>query len=159
MTFNLQRHSSLSMKSKRIKSLVLILLLSLVGQAWAVPAICTMADMTNVEMTDASMPDDSMTDASMIDASMIESSPCHSMSNQSADSMSIQSMNMDCCDSDSSANNQHDCNCPDSGCASAFTMVIGFTNTAHIVHEQAQHYSTIHFLNRISTSLYRPPIS
>lgn len=132
------------MGSKRIKSLVLILLLSLVGQAWAVPAICTMADMTNVEMTDASM---------------IESSPCHSMSNQSADSMSIQSMNMDCCDSDSSANNQHDCNCPDSGCASAFTMVVGFTNTAHIVHEQAQHYSTVHFLNRISTSLYRPPIS
>lgn len=144
MTFNLQRHSPLSMGSKRIKSLVLILLLSLVGQAWAVPAICTMADMTNVEMTDASM---------------IESSPCHSMSNQSADSMSIQSMNMDCCDSDSSANNQHDCNCPDSGCASAFTMVVGFTNTAHIVHEQAQHYSTVHFLNRISTSLYRPPIS
>ena len=144
MTFNLQRHSPLSMGSKRIKSLVLILLLSLVGQAWAVPAICTMADMTNVEMTDASM---------------IESSPCHSMSNQSADSMSIQSMNMDCCDSDSSANNQHDCNCPDSGCASAFTMAVGFTSAAHIVHEQAQHYATVHFLNRISTSLYRPPIA
>jgi hypothetical protein len=144
MTFNLQRHSSLSMKSKRIKSLVLILLLSLVGQAWSVPAICTMADMTNVEMTDASM---------------IESSPCHSMSKQSADSMSIQSMNMDCCDSNSTVNNQHDCSCPDSSCSASFTMVVSFTSAVYIVHEQAQHYSTAHFLNRISTSLYRPPIS
>lgn len=148
MTFHLQRHSSLSMGSKRIKSLVLILLLSLVGQAWAVPAICTMADMTNVEMTDASM---------------IESSPCHSINSpaidSSLDSALMDSINIDCCDTDSSANNQHDCSCPDSGCSVSFTMVIGFTSAVHIVHEQAAHYSSIHFLNRISTSLYRPPIA
>lgn len=152
MKFHLQHHSPFSKSRKSLKSLVLILLLSLVGQAWAVPAVCTMADMTDVEMK--------------------KISPCHSMSNKSADA-SADSMNMDCCDSglysglhsssDSGSNtepsNQHNCSCPDSGCSASFTMAVGFSSAAHIVHEQAQHYATIHFLNRVSTSLYRPPIA
>jgi hypothetical protein len=148
MKFHLHRHSS------RIKSLVFILLLSLVGQAWAVSAVCTMTGMTNVDMANSEI---------------AERSPCHTMSSLSsddaraevvsADSTAIYSMSMDCCDSSSDTTNQHDCSCPDSGCSATFTMAVGFTSAVHIVHEQAVHYSTIHFLNRISTSLYRPPIA
>ena len=76
----------------------------------------------------------------------------------------------DCCDdtlySGTHANShsehlisQHDCSCPDSGCATSFTMMIGFTSAVNVVYEQAQYYATRHFANRVSSSLYRPPIA
>lgn len=139
MKFHLHRHST------RIKSLVLVLLLSFVGQAWALSDVCSMP---------------SMADVSIADMRMANSSPCHSM-NSPSDNVNSSSMAMDCCDSASQTDQAmpHDCSCPDSGCSASFTMAVGFTSAVHIVHEQAAHYSTIHFLNRISTSLYRPPIA
>lgn len=145
MKFGLHHHSLFSTGNQRLKSLVFVLLLSLVGQVWAVPDVCSMMSLPVNETTSVSQ-----------DSAV---SPCHSMNKQSVDSLFTQMLDTDCCDSNLGLTNQHQCSCPDSGCSASSTMAVGFTNAVHIVHEPAVHYLTIHFLNQISTSLYRPPIA
>lgn len=145
MKLSLRYCSLFASGSKSLNSLALVLLLSLVGQVWAVPDVCSMMNAPAKEALPVSQDSDV--------------TPCHSMNKQSVDSSSSQILDTDCCDSNLGLTSQHQCNCPDSGCSASFTMAVGFTSVAHIVHEPAVHYSTIHFLNRISTSLYRPPIA
>lgn len=149
MKLSLRHYSLFASGSKSLNRLVLVLLLSLVGQVWAVPDVCSMMNA----------PTNAPTKETISGSQDSDASPCHSMNKQSVDSSSTQMLDMGCCDSNLGLTSQHQCNCPDSGCSASFTMAVGFTSTAHIVHEPATHYSTIHFLNRVSTSLYRPPIA
>ena len=114
-----------------IKSLVLTLLLSFIGQAWGLADICTMqkAETSHV-------------------------SPCHQM----VPSAEIDaSNNMDCCDSPT-ITNQHDCSCPDSSGSASVPFLTQDVTSSFTYNEQANSYSQLGLPHQISSALFRPPI-
>ena len=130
---------SLRKQSISIKSLVLTLLLSFIGQAWALPAICTMSD-----------------------AEVSSSSPCHDMmmaeglailGSSEIDSTEIE---MDCCDPITMADSS--CSCPDDGCSASFSFSSQDVTDSFSYNEQANYYSQSGFPKQINSALFRPPI-
>ena len=132
---------SVRKQSTSIKSLVLTLLLSFIGQAWALPDICAM----------------SSTD--MLAADMIiekkSASPCHMMAIEgSAASLETQ---MDCCDSPTKADSS--CSCPDEGCSGSILFSSQDFASAYSFSGQGNYYSQSGFPNQINLALFRPPIA
>jgi len=126
---------SLRKQSISIKSLVLTLLLSFIGQAWALPAICTMSD-----------------------AEMSSSSPCHDMMTvEGSTILESADIEMDCCDPVSMAGSS--CSCPDDGCSASLSFSSQDLTDSFSYNGQANYYSQSGFPKQINSALFRPPIA
>lgn len=138
-------------QSVSLKSLVLILLLSFIGQAWALPVVCTMSnnDFTNSEVSNSEI---LATDV-LVDKK--SASPCHMMA--IASSATSSNAQMDCCDSPTMADAS--CSCPDSGCSASIPFSSENSTSSYSYHEQANYYSQSGFPNQINSALFRPPIA
>lgn len=135
---------SLRKQSISLKSLVLILLLSFIGQAWALPAICTMSE---TEVSSASPCHDMMMAAGSV---ILESSDITSADIESAE------MNMDCCDP--VAMTDSSCSCPDNGCSASLSFASQAFTDSFSYNGQVNYYSQSGFPNQINSALFRPPI-
>jgi len=131
---------SLRQQSISLRSLVLTLLLSFIGQAWALPAVCTMSE-----------------------AEVSSSSPCHDMM-MAEDSIILASadiesaeMNMDCCDP--VAMTDSSCSCPDNGCSASLSFASQAFPDSFSYNGQVNYYSQSGFPNQINSALFRPPIA
>lgn len=131
------------------KRLALTLLISFfltyMGQAFALPMACDMANGDNDTGETTS-----------------EVSPCHSMQANpkallEAQASSI-SIVMDCCDQ-TDASITHDCACPDSGCGASLTFILNVSSSSLAISEQALYFSSPRFLSQIDSALFRPPIA
>jgi hypothetical protein len=134
-------------QSISIKSLVLILLLSFIGQAWALPAVCT---MTKGGMSKAVMPA-----ADMVTIERNSTSPCHMMAIE--DSAASSGAQMDCCDSPIMSDSS--CSCPDDGCSASIPFSTENSTSSCLHSGQANYYSQSGFPNQINSALFRPPIA
>ncbi|MBL4882307.1 MAG: hypothetical protein JKX82_13540 [Oleispira sp.] len=142
---------SLRKQSISIKSLVLTLLLSFIGQAWALPAVCTMSS--------SKMSSSEVSSTDMLAADMLiekkSASPCHMMAIEgSAASSETQ---MDCCDSAVMA--ESSCSCPDGGCTGSIPFSSQSFTNAYSFNGQGNYYSQSGFPNQINSALFRPPIA
>ncbi len=149
------RHQSTSLRSICLKSLVLVLMLSFIGQALAVPVGCVMQS-DDVNSTHSVMTE--------------EVPPCHqsSLPIPAADlAKPDQSESMNCCDSlssglqrvDSSQTHGHDCSCPDSGCSLLFSLLESVSNNPKILSDSLAIITTIALPKQINSALFRPPIA
>lgn len=153
------RNSLKSSPDSRNRRLALTLLVSFcltyMGQAFAMPMICTMSASEMAALTASSL-------------------PCHQMmSEASASTQSIATSigtaadtdTMDCCDHMDSVNDtgltmsSDDCACPDGGCGASLTFLTSFSCSALTISGQPHYYSTIGFPNQIDSALFRPPIA
>ena len=130
--------------------LVLVVLLSLVGQAFATTSVCLM-NMTPASSEAAKSSQSSMAE----DINM--ASPCHKMMNTNS------SVLMDCCeqssDSDSSlANNDH-CACPDGSSSLSLLLPFSAVKDSALVADGTISHFTSRFISQISSALFRPPIA
>ena len=127
---------SVRKQSTSIKSLVLTLLLSFIGQAWALPDICAMSnnDMA-IEKKSAS--------------------PCHMMGIEG--SAAASETQMDGCDSPTKADAS--CSCPDEGCSGSILFSNQDFANAYSFSGQGNYYSQSGFPNQINSALFRPPIA
>lgn len=149
------RHQSISLRRTCLKSLILVLMLSFIGQALALPVGCVM------------QPDD-VNSANSVMAE--ELPPCHqsSLPIAAADRVTPdQSESMSCCDSlssgiqgvDSSQTHGHDCSCPDSGCSLLFSLLESVSHNQKILSDSLAIITTIALPKQINSALFRPPIA
>lgn len=149
--------SFLRKQSISLKCLVVTLLLSFIGQAVALPDVCTMAQsgsiMKNVMMNQSLSESTSIQQTGAL--------PCHSMSmsmtmsqdlNASPDKQRV----MDCCDSPTMADSS--CSCPDEGCSASFPSSNQNITSASSYSEHRDYYSQPGFPNQVNSALFRPPI-
>ncbi len=134
---------SLRKQSISLKSLVLILLLSFIGQAWALPAICTMSE---TEVSSASPCHDMMAEGSAI----LAIADIASADIESAE------MNMDCCDPVTMTGSS--CSCPDDGCSASLSFASQAFTDSFSYGGQVNYYSQSGFPNQINSAVFRPPI-
>lgn len=163
--------SFLRKQSISLKCLVITLLLSFIGQAVALPDVCTMDQMgTSNADSSAGMSD-------MISVQAKDDMPCHSMTDSMTDSMTYSinhSMNMtqgadqstvpehhqsamDCCDSPMMADSS--CSCPDNGCSGSVPFFSQNIPDSSSYSEHRSYYAQPRFPNQISSALFRPPIA
>lgn len=141
---------SLRKQSISLKSLVLTLLLSFIGQAWALPDICAMSS-SKVSSSEVSS-------SGMLAADRViekkSASPCHMMTEGSAASLAAQ---MDCCESPTKADSS--CTCPDEGCSGSIIFSSQDFASAYSYSGLGNYYSQSGFPNQINSALFRPPIA
>ena len=121
-------------QSISLRSLVLTLLLSFIGQAWALPTVCNMVE------TEAS-----------------NASPCHSMMAEESSTEVKTQLAMDCCDTPTMADSS--CSCPDSGCSASVPVSTQASTSSYSFNEQGNYYSQSGFPSQINSALFRPPIA
>ena len=133
--------SFLRKQSISLKCLVITLLLSFIGQAVALPDICTMAQPESIMMNDGLTKSVSIQQTGTL--------PCHSMSmtmsqdlNASPDKQRV----MDCCDSPTMADSS--CSCPDEGCSASFPSSNQNITSASSYSEHRDYYSQPGFLTK-----------
>jgi hypothetical protein len=146
--------SFLRKQSISLKCLVVTLLLSFIGQAVALPDVCTMAQsgsiMKNVMMNQSLSESTSIQQTGAL--------PCHSMTmSQDLTTSPDNQMAMDCCDSPTMADSS--CSCPDDGCSASFPSSNQNITSASSYSEHRNYYSQPRFPNQISSALFRPPIA
>lgn len=145
--------SFLRKQSISLKCLVVTLLLSFIGQAVALPDVCTMAQsgsiMKNVMMNQSLSESTSIQQTGAL--------PCHSMTmSQDLTTSPDNQMAMDCCDSPTMADSS--CSCPDDGCSASFPSSNQNITSASSYSEHRNYYSQPGFPNQVNSALFRPPI-
>ena len=145
--------SFLRKQSISLKCLVVTLLLSFIGQAVALPDVCTMAQsgsiMKNVMMNQSLSESTSIQQTGAL--------PCHSMTmSQDLTTSPDNQMAMDCCDSPTMADSS--CSCPDEGCSASFPSSNQNITSASSYSEHRDYYSQPGFPNQVNSALFRPPI-
>ena len=145
--------SFLRKQSISLKCLVVTLLLSFIGQAVALPDVCTMAQsgsiMKNVMMNQSLSESTSIQQTGAL--------PCHSMTmSQDLTTSPDNQMAMDCCDSPTMADSS--CSCPDEGCSASFPSSNQNITSASSYSEHRNYYSQPGFPNQVNSALFRPPI-
>jgi hypothetical protein len=151
--------SFLRKQSISLKCLVITLLLSFIGQAVALPDVCTM-DKVGTSNADSSA---GMSD--MISVQAKDDMPCHSMTDsmnmtQGADQSTVPEHHqsaMDCCDSPMMADSS--CSCPDNGCSGSVPFFSQNIPDSSSYSEHRSYYAQPRFPNQISSALFRPPIA
>ena len=145
--------SFLRKQSISLKCLVITLLLSFIGQAVALPDICTMAQPESIMMNDGL--------TKSVSIQQTGASPCHSMSmsmtmsqdlNASPDKQRV----MDCCDSPTMADSS--CSCPDDGCSASFPFSNQNITGMSSYSEHRNYYPQPGFPRQVNSALFRPPI-
>ena len=151
--------SFLRKQSISLKSLVITLLLSFIGQAVALPDVCTMAQSESIMKN--VMVNESLTKS--VSIQQTGTLPCHSMSmtmtmtmSQDLPSSPDNQMAMDCCDSPTMADSS--CSCPDDGCSASFPSSNQNITSASSYSEHRDYYSQPGFPNQVNSALFRPPI-
>lgn len=150
----------LLMKSMIHKQItVLVVLLSLMGQAFATTSICMM-NMTN----------SGNETFNNISAS---SSPCHDAKNSGAGDIEAtflegdkvsDSLKNTCCDQTSGSSStdfeltDSSCSCLDSGCSVSSIPFSNAVNQSHSSSDSVIIYSNSRFISQIRSALFRPPI-
>lgn len=145
--------SFLRKQSISLKCLVVTLLLFFIGQAVALPDVCTMAQsgsiMKNVMMNQSLSESTSIQQTGAL--------PCHSMTmSQDLTTSPDNQMAMDCCDSPTMADSS--CSCPDDGCSASFPSSNQNITSASSYSEHRNYYSQPGFPNQVNSALFRPPI-
>lgn len=153
------RNSLKSNPDSRNRRLALTLLVSFcltyMGQAFAMPMICTMSASEMAALTASSLPCHQM-----ISEASASTQPIATIVETAADTDT-----MDCCDHMDSLNDtgltisSDDCTCPDGGCGASLTFLTSFSCSALTISGQPHYYSTIGFPNQIDSALFRPPIA
>ena len=146
--------SFLRKQSISLKSLVITLLLSFIGQAVALPDVCTMAQsesiMKNVILNESLTKNVSIQQTGAL--------PCHSMTmSQDLTISPDKQMAMDCCDSPTMADSS--CSCPDDGCSASFPFSNQNITSTSSYSEHRNYYSQPGFPSQVNSALFRPPIA
>ena len=146
--------SFLRKQSISLKCLVVTLLLSFIGQAVALPDVCTMAQsgsiMKNVMMNQSLSESTSIQQTGAL--------PCHSMTmSQDLTTSPDNQMAMDCCDSPTMADSS--CSCPDDGCSASFPSSNQNITSASSYSEHRNYYPQPGFPRQVNSALFRPPIA
>jgi hypothetical protein len=131
-------------------ALVLMLLLSFLGQAFASVSVCVMS-IDNSKSLLLEVP---------LKVALEAPLPCHSiMKEDNVDEVSSSELPsaMDCCD-DHSIAMDHDCGCPDGSCSASMSFSSQEITSSFTYSEQANSYSQLGFPTQISSALFRPPI-
>ena len=138
------------MKSSLQKQvLVFVMLLSLIGQAFATTSICVMAADEVV----------------VNDGVAMVSPPCHDMvmdtqldkSNLIKTHSSSSDPNRGCRDGER-VGISHDCACPDGGCTASIFFSMTSSTRFIVASESAVRFADSSFISQISSALFRPPI-
>ena len=150
--------SFLRKQSISLKSLVITLLLSFIGQAVALPDVCTMAQSESIMKN--VMVNESLTKS--VSIQQTGTLPCHSMSmtmtmSQDLPSSPDNQMAMDCCDSPTMADSS--CSCPDDGCSASFPFSNQNITSTSSYSEHRNYYSQPGFPSQVNSALFRPPIA
>ena len=126
----------------RRQVLVLVMLLSFLGQAFASSSACVTSGL------------ESKTTGSENREMM--AAPCH----QEMASMDVDTemnMTMDCCDQDTMAMD-HNCSCPDGGCAGSLSFISHISTSSLFISEVSAIFQLHRFASQIDSALFRPPI-
>jgi hypothetical protein len=152
--------SFLRKQSISLKSLVITLLLSFIGQAVALPDVCTMAQSESIMKN--VMLNESLTKS--VSIQQTGTLPCHSMSMTMTMTMSQglppspdNQMAMDCCDSPTMADSS--CSCPDDGCSASFPFSNQNITGMSSYSEHRNYYPQPGFPRQVNSALFRPPIA
>ena len=119
------------------QALVLMLLLSFLGQAFASASVCAMS-MENSDLIVAES------------SEMNTSLPCHQQ-------MIETETTMECCD-EGSMTMDHSCSCPDGGCAGSISFISNVSSNSSFNHNAVSSFITPRFTSQIDSALFRPPI-
>lgn len=151
-----------------LQCLVMTLLLSFIGQAVALPDVCTMAHTHTATLSSIDVAIDGAVD---VDRDMSEKSipPCHRMNmaqNLPAPDDKQQTENqrtMDCCNSpdllDGASMDGASCSCADDGCSASFPLPNKSLTGSPSFSEHRQYYSQPGFPSQVNSALFRPPIA
>jgi hypothetical protein len=146
--------SRISQKAIAKHALVLMLLLSFLGQAFASVSVCVMSiDNSKSLLLEVPL-------KVALEAPLEAPLPCHSiMTEDNVDEASSSELPsaMDCCD-DHSIAMDHDCGCPDGSCSASMSFSSQEITSSFTYSEQANSYSQLGFPTQISSALFRPPI-
>lgn len=126
--------------------LVLVMLLSFLGQAFASSSACV---TTGLEISLEGK-------STGLESREMMAAPCH----QGMASMDVDTeMNlaMDCCDQDSMAID-HSCSCPDGGCAGSLSFISHISTSSLFISEVSAIFKLNRFASQIDSALFRPPI-
>ena len=125
------------------QALVLMLLLSFLGQAFASVSVCAMSMVSSDVM---------IVEASEVTSSLLDGSlPCQQ---QMIETETV----MDCCD-EGSVMMDHSCSCPDGGCAGSISFISNASNSPSFNHDAINSFITARFSSQINSALFRPPIA
>lgn len=128
------------------QALVLVMLLSFLGQAFASASDCmSPKDKGGSENTSASLERNS-------DAQ----SPCHQVMSEVKADIDM-SMAMDCCDQET-ATLDHSCSCPDGGCTGSLSFLPHASSSTRFMSEAPAIFKPQRFSSQIDSALFRPPI-
>lgn len=126
--------------------LVLVMLLSFLGQAFASASVCM-------------SPDDKRGSESRsvsLERSHAAQLPCHQMMSEEKVNNSM-SMAMDCCDQEVGSLD-HSCSCPDGGCTGSLSFLSYAPSSTRFMSDIPAIFKPQRFSSQVDSALFRPPI-